>query len=228
MTGKCGNDWDFHVSCTLSGNSLLLRSGFPGLSTWWLKPWKLGVFPLWDTPLSRAVSWFLTKLTFISREPFHTSFPSVRVAFCAVGCRRKGLLSEYFICLCSLEKYLPRFQLARWGMGSNPAVEAWNLVWANSCMQFTQLFWVRPAWLLDHNGNYPRSFKQLMKWPRTHHTQCLEDSGPSCRVTLCSYSIWLWQVCRHRQSLKQKQNHASSPLFLPLFTWLNAAMPTCG
>lgn len=52
-------------------------------------------------------------------------------------------------------------------------------------MQFTQLLWVRPAWLLDHNGNYPRSFKQLMKRPHAHHTQHLEDSGPSCRVTLC-------------------------------------------
>jgi len=53
-------------------------------------------------------------------------------------------------------------------------------------MQLTQLLWVRPAWLLDHNGNYPRSFKQLMMRPRTHHTQRLEDSGPSCAVTLCS------------------------------------------
>lgn len=110
---------------------------------------------------------------------------SIRVAFCAVGCRKKGLLSEYFICLPSLETYLPCFQLARWAMGGNPAVEAWNVAWANSCMQFTQLLWVRPAWLLDHNGNYPRSFKQLMKRPRTHHTQRLEDSGPSYRVTLC-------------------------------------------
>lgn len=80
---------------------------------------------------------------------------------------------------------VPCFQLASLGMGSNPAVKARNLVWANSCMQFTQLLWVRPAWLLDHNGNYPHSFKQLMKQPRTHHTQCLEDSGPSRRVTLC-------------------------------------------
>lgn len=90
----------------------------------------------------------------------------------------------YFICLLLPEMYLPCFQLALWGMGSNPAVEAWNLVWANSCMQFTQLLWVCPAWLLDHNGNYPHSFKQLMKQPRTHHTQRLEDSGPSCRVRL--------------------------------------------
>lgn len=52
-------------------------------------------------------------------------------------------------------------------------------------MQFTQLLWVCLAWLLDHNGNYPRSFKQLMRWPRTHHTQRLEDCGPSCRIALC-------------------------------------------
>lgn len=135
--------------------------------------------------MSRSASRFLTKVTFISREPFHTLFSSIRVAFCAAECRKKGLLLEYLSCFLSLEMYLPRFQLAHWGTGSNPAVEAWNLAWANSCMQFTQLFWVRPAWLLDHNGNYPRSFKQLMKRPRTHHTQRLEDSGPSCRVTLC-------------------------------------------
>lgn len=143
------------------------------------------MFSHFGTLWSRYASWLLTKLIFISRELLHTSLSSIRMAFCAAECRKKGLLSHYFICLLPLEMYVPRFQLAHWGMGSNPAVEAWNLVWANSCMQFTQFLWVRPAWLLDHNGNYPHSFKQLMKWPRTHHTQRLEDSGPSCRVTLC-------------------------------------------
>lgn len=135
--------------------------------------------------MSRSASCILTKLTFISSETLDTLFFSTRVMFCAVGCRKKGLLTEYFTHLFSLEMNLSRFQLTCWSRGSNPAVEAWNLAWANSCMQFTQLFWVCPAWLLDHNGNYPRSFKQLMRRPRTHHTQRLEDSGPSCRIALC-------------------------------------------
>lgn len=49
-----------------------------------------------------------TKLTFISS---------------AVGCKKKGLLFQYFTHLFSLEMYLPGFQLTCWSGGSNPAVE---------------------------------------------------------------------------------------------------------
>lgn len=96
-------------SVPLVGSYSFYAQGFQNFQLRWLKPWKLGVFSLWDTLLSRSASCILTKLTFISSEPLHTFFFSTRVVFCAVGCRKKGLLSEYFTHLLSLEMYLSRF-----------------------------------------------------------------------------------------------------------------------